>query len=219
MKYLQGWRKCETGSPSDRFAVHAVDENAMQVFTYSQELRVWHYDRWATDCFYEPKFEQGNGDLSFLSVPRAQVYGLVREAPKLDLRDKAMRRENQRQRAQVRRSGQVLTSAEVGLLSKSLKQRPVTMPMLKELLETRSQHRRWTALFLYEEDGPTRRKAMSTLRNNAQINVSSKGVPLRTQHRKRRFEIDGELRSYIAVEAKYVRAAEQKWTERGKHDV
>lgn len=213
MKYLQGWRKCEAGSPSDRFTVHAVDENTMQVFTYSQELRVWHYDRWATDSFYGPQLQQGNGDLSFLSVPRDQVYGLVREAPKLDLREKATRRENQRQRAQVRRSGQVLTSAEVGLLSKPLKQRPATMPMLKELLETRSQHKRWTALFLYEEDGPTRRKAMSTLRNNGQLNVSSKGMPLHTQHRKRRFEIDGELQSYVVVEVKYVRAAEQKWIE------
>lgn len=218
MKYLQGWHRCETGSPSDRFAVHAVDESTMQVFTYSQELKAWHYDRWATDCFYDPQFQQSNGDLSFRGVPRDQVYGLVRRAPKLDLREKAMRRESQHQRGQVRRSGQVLTSAEVGLLTKPLKQRPATMPMLKELLETRSRHKRWTALFLYEEDGPTRRKAMSTLRNNGQLNVSSKGMPLHTQHRKRRFEIDGELHSYVAVEAKYVRATEQKWIETGGHD-
>lgn len=206
MRYF--WSGLSAGEQAPRgFALHAVDDHAQEVYTYSQDLKTWHLDRDSASDFYFPELDEMG--VIFTEVPRDEVYSLLPKAPKMDRRDDVMRRESNRQRAQIRRSGQVLTSAEVGLLTKPLKQRPATMPMLKELLETRSQHKRWTALFLYEEDGPARRKATSTLRNNARINVSSKGLPLDTQHRTRRFEIDGELHSYTVVEVKYVRAVDQ----------
>lgn len=206
MRYFSSSFKME-GQPHNGFALHAVDDRAEEIYTYSQDLKTWHLDRKTSGRFYFPELDDYGR--SFTELSRDEVYALLPKAPKMDRRDDAMRRVSNRQRAQIRRSGQVLTSAEVGLLTKPLKQRPATMPMLGELLETRSQHRRWTALFLYEEDGPARRKAISTLRNNARINVSATGLPLDTQHRTRRFEIDGELHSYTAVEVKYVRAADQ----------
>lgn len=215
MRYLSS--SFRTDDPAAKgFALHAVDEQAEEVYTYSQDLKTWHLDRGAASDFYFP--ELNDKGLIFTELKQEDVYPLLPKTPKMDRRDDAMRRVSNRQRAQIRRSGQVLTSAEVGLLTKPLKQRPATMPMLKDLLETRSQHKRWTALFLYQEDGPARRKATSTLRNNARINVSSKGFPLETQHRTRRFVIDGELCSYIAVEVKYVRPADPGLTEEGSDD-
>lgn len=205
MRYFSSSFRVEERALSG-LAVHAVDDRAEEIYTYSQDLKTWHLDRKTAGRFYFPELDDNR---SFIELSRDEVYAELSKAPKMDRRDDAMRRVSNGQRAQIRRSGQVLTSAEVGLLTKPLKQRPTTMPMLKELLGTRSQHKRWTALFLYEEDGTARRKSISTLRNNARINVSSKGLPLDTQHRTRRFEIDGELHTYIAVEVKYVRAADQ----------
>ncbi|MGP9587793.1 hypothetical protein ACT3TB_19290 [Micrococcaceae sp. AOP34-BR2-30] len=197
--------------------MHAVDPRAQEVYTYSQDLKTWHLDRDAASDFYFPELDEVG--VAFTEVSHAEVYSLLPKSPKMDRRDDAMRRESNRERAQIRRSGQVLTSAEVGLLTKPLKQRPATMPMLKELLETRSQHKRWTALYLYEEDGAARRKSISTLRSNGRINVSSRGALLNAQYRTRRFEIDGEVKKYVAVEAKYGRPAEQEISEgRGSDD-
>lgn len=215
MRYY--YSKLSNGEQAGKgLALHAVDDRAEGVYTYSQELKTWNLDRRAVSDLHFPELDR-SGDM-FTEISRQVVYSLLPKAPRMDRRDDAMRQISNSQRAQMRRSGQVLTSAEVGLLTKPLQQRPTTAPMLRELLETRSQHKRWTALFLYETDGPARRTAMSSLRNNARINISAKGQSLIVQHRKRRFSIDGELQRYTAVEVKYVPHSIQGSDDAETHD-
>src|SRR5690625_4725291 len=144
------------------YAVHVLDEKTERIYTYSQELKTWHLDLSATDYFFFPELQEH--EMSFTEMKREAVYAALLQVARMDRRDDVQRRVRNHHRAQIRRSGQVLTSAEVGLLTKPLKQRPTTMPFLQELLEIRSQHKRWTALYLYDEDGPARRKAISAIR-------------------------------------------------------
>lgn len=209
MRYFQGHYRSEDGVMSTSFGIHVVDEVAEELYTYVQELKTWNRNLQTEDHFYFPELHTEGGQVIFTEIPRESVYGLLPAIARYDRRDEVQRRLSNRFRAQIRKSGQALTSAEVGLLTKHLGQRPATAPMLKELIETRSQHRRWTALMLYEEDGPTRRKAISTLRANSRLIVSSKGEPLDAHHRIKRFVVDGESRSLIVVEVKYIRAADQ----------
>lgn len=209
MKYLQGRYVSDKGETSEGFAVHALVESAMEIFTYIQELKTWHRDHRAADHYYFPELHQDKGRISFTEISRDQVYELLPKVPKFDRRDEAQRRLYIRAKGQVRRSGQVLTSAEVGLITKDLKQRVAAGPVIKELIEVRSQHKRWTGMTLYEEDGPARRQAVKSLRENTTLNISAKGLPLDARHRIRRFKIDGVMNRYTIVEVRYVRAADQ----------
>lgn len=209
MKYFKGEYLSEGGRLAEGFSLNAVDVEAERLYTYSQDLKAWHRNAALEGHFYFPELHEDRGQVIFGEIPQDAVYELIPQIPKFDRRDEAQRRLANRNQSLVRKSGHVLTSAEVGLLTKNLGQRPAAAPFLKELLETRSQHKRWTALMLYEQDGAARRKAISTLRANARINISSKGEPLEAQHRTRRFVIDGELRSFTAVEVKYVKASDQ----------
>lgn len=189
-----------SGGP-EGFAVHAFQEKVEKIYTYSQELKTWHLDLSATDYFFCPELQEQ--EMSFTEIDREAVYAALPQAARMDRRDAEQRRISDHQRSQIRKSGEVLTAAEVGLLTKPLNQRPTTLPFLNELLKTRSQHKRWTTLYLYEADGPARRKAISSLRQNARLNISPNGMPLETQHRKKRFHIDGLQQTHIAVEVKY----------------
>jgi len=209
MRYYQGRYKSEGGREAEGFGLHAVDEAAEELYTYVQDLKTWNRNLTVEDHFYFPELHEGKGQVIFNEVSHESVYELMAQIPKFDRRDEAQRRLSTRAFAQLRKSGQVLTSAEVGLLTKHLGQRPAAAPQIQELIETRSQHKRWTALMLYEEDGATRRKAISTLRANTRLNISSKGHPLEAQHKTKRFVIDGEERKFIVVEVKYVRPADQ----------
>lgn len=212
MRYFWSAFRLAWLSESEGFAVHVLDEKTERIYTYSQELKTWHLDLSAMDYFFFPELQEH--ETLFTEIQREAVYAALPKVARMDRRDDVQRRLSNSYRAQIRKSGQVLTAAEVGLLTKPLKQRPTTMPLLKELLETRSQHKRWTALYLYEEDGPARRKAISAIRQNARLNISSKGQPLEAQHRQKRFHIDGVLQAHIAVEVKYVPAATQVIEER-----
>lgn len=209
MRYFQGRYRSDKGECTERFGLHAVDEFTEKLYTYVQELKTWNRNLLTEDQFFFPELHEDEGQVIFAEIPRETVYGLLAQIPKYDRRDEVQRRLSNRAQAQIRKSGQVLTSAEVGLLTKHLGQRPAAAPQMKELIETRSQHRRWTALMLYEEDGATRRKAISTLRANERLKINSKGQPLEAQHRSKRFVIDGEEQKLIVVEVKYVRAADQ----------
>lgn len=217
MRYFQSSFRLEWQDTPAGLAIHAVDDHTNEIYTYSQELKTWHQDRDTAGYFYFPELH--DHEMTFTELTRDKLYGLLPAVPRMDRRDDAQRGISNKARAQIAKSGRVLTSAEVGLLTKPLRQFPVAAPMLKKLLETRSQHKRWTALFLYEEDGPARRKAISNLRTNPRINVSTKGDPLEAQHRTRRFVIDGQRHIYTAVEAKYVKpAAQERSQEEGTDD-
>lgn len=220
MKYFKGKYLSEGNRLGEGFSLNAVDEGAERLYTYSQDLKAWHRNATLEDHFYFPELHEDRGQVIFSEIPQSAVYELIPQIPKFDRRDEAQRRLASRNESLIRKSGHVLTSAEIGLLTNRLGQRPAAAPSLKELLETRSQHKRWTALMLYEQDGAARRKAISTLRANTRINISSKGEPLEAQHRTRRFVIDGELRSFIAVEVKYVKSADQgiSVAEEGQND-
>lgn len=207
MRYFFSVFRLARKSDAEGFAVHVLHEKSERIYSYSQELKTWNLDQAAMDCFFYP--EGQHHSVPFTEMGRDAVYEALPEVAKMDRRDDVQRKVSNQQRAQIRRSGEVLTSAEVGLLTKPLKQRPTTMPFLQELLETRSQHKRWTPLFLYEEDGPARRKAMSSIRANARLSISSKGHPLEVQYRKKRFDIEGLKQTHVAVELKYVPAGQQ----------
>lgn len=210
MRYFIGSFKSDTDEEAEGFSVHAVDERAEELYTYVQELKAWNRDLLVEDHFFFPELHGGDsGQVVFEELTHGDVAAAMSLVKKFDRRDEAQRRISNKVRGQIRKSGQVLTSAEVGVLTKDLGQRPAAAPMLKELIETRSQHKRWTALMLYAEDGATRRKAVSTLRANERLKVNSKGEPLQVQHRWRSFRIDGEARRLLAVEVKYVRAADR----------
>lgn len=215
MRYFTGSFISDTGEKAEGFSVHAVDQRPGdprdgELYTYIQELKSWNRDLMIEDHFFFPDLHTGDsGQVVFEELPYSDVPVAMSLVKKFDRRDEAQRRISNKVRGQIRKSGQVLTSAEVGILTKDLGQRPAAAPMLKELIETRSQHKRWTALMLYADDGATRRKAVSTLRANERLNVNSRGQPLEAQHRWRNFEIEGETRRFLAVEVKYVRAADQ----------
>lgn len=192
MRYFWSILEVPENPKYEGIAAHAFDPKTDKLYTYSQELKTWHQDP------TEP-------NESLEEITREELYEILPLTARMDRRSTHQREISNAQRSQTRRSGEVLTSAEVGLLAKPLNQRPLTMPRLKELIETRSQHKRWTALFLYEQDGPARRKAISSLRHHAALTTSSKGDPLDVQHRRKRFVIDGIQREYTAVEIKYIR--------------
>ena len=106
-------------------------------------------------------------------------------------------------RGQLRRSGSVLTSAEVGLLTLPLQQRVITNPALRELVEVRSRYRRWTTVVLQDEDGAARRQAMKTIRENQKLRTNSAGDPLEVRHAIRTYRIGQQTQQHVAVEAKY----------------
>lgn len=196
MRYFWSILKFPENPKYEGIAAHTLDPKTNKLYTYSQELKTWHQD---------PRASSETNDKTLEEITREELYEILPLTARMDRRSTPQRNISNAQRSQIRRSGQVLTSAELGLLAKPLKQRPLTMPRLKELIETRSQHKRWTALFLYEHDGPTRRKAISSLRHHVALTTSSKGDPLDVQHRRKRFVIDGIKREYTAVEIKYVR--------------
>lgn len=209
MKYLQGVYQNLDGSFGVGFSIHVLDEVSLSIYTYIQELKTWNLDARAVDHYFFPELHEGKGRITFSEISREQVYQLVPLVPRYDRREETQRRLSNAARSQVRRSGKVLTSAEVGLLTKDLGQRPAAGPVTKELIEVRSQHKRWTALILYDADSPARRKAVSSLRANQHLAVNSKGEPLDAQHRWRDFTIEGQTVRLLAVEVKYLRAVDQ----------
>lgn len=205
MKYFWSILTFKETPDFEGIAVHALDPKSGKLYTYSQELKTWHLDPKSTNHYQT--LDPPTRANTYEEISHHDLYSLLPLVARMDRRNTSQRQISNRQRSQVRKSGQVCTSAEMGLLTKPLKQRPTTIPWLKEMVETRSQHKRWTALFLYEEDGQTRRKAVSDLRNNADLARSSRGHQLEVQHRKKRFIIDGHRQTFIAVEIKYVRSA------------
>lgn len=218
MRFFKGYFESEYSQDKNTFGIHVLDEDTEFLYTYVQDFKAWHRNTRATDHFHFPELHEGQGQVTFEEVSRDTVYELLPQIRKFDRREEPQRKLWNKFEAQFRRSGQVLTSAEVGLLTKPLGQRPAAAPQIKELLETRSQHRRWTALMLYEEDGATRRKAISTLRANTRLQISSKGNILEVQHRTKKYTIDGQDQRLIVVEAKYVPAADQGLTPEGGND-
>lgn len=209
MRFYKGRYKGDNSEIAEGFGLHVVDEVEEQLYTYIQELKTWNRNLLTEDHYFFPELHEDEGQVIFEEIPRDEVYALLPKVRKYDRRDETQRRLSNRAQAQIRRSGQVLTSAEVGLLTKPLGQKPAAAPSVKELIETRSQHKRWTALMLYEEDGAARRKAISTLRANERLNLNSKGQPLDAQYRQKKFVIDGQEQKLIVVEVKYIRAADQ----------
>lgn len=209
-KFYVGRFRGDSGENSEGFSLHVVDFRAEELYTYVAELKFWNRDVMVEDHFYFPELHGGDGgQVVFEELLYGAVPGKMSLVKKFHRRDDTQRRLSNQARAQVTKSGRaVLTSAEVGILTKDLGQHPAAAPMIKELIESRSRYRGWTALLLYSEDGATPRQAVSTVRANTRLKTNSKGQHLVAQHRWRSFEIDGEARRLLAVEVKYVRAAE-----------
>lgn len=209
MRYFKSRYLSDSTEIAEGFALHAVDEDAEELFTYVQELKSWNRNILAEDHFYFPELHEDEGQIRFDEISRDDVFAAIPLVRKYDRRDEAQRRLSNQARAQIRKSGQVLTSAEVGLPTGLLGQKPAAAPLIKELIETRSQHRRWTQVMLYEVDGPARRKAISTLRANERLKFNSKGEPLHAQYRTKRVRSNGKFERYTVVEVKFARTADQ----------
>lgn len=207
MRYFISRHISENGEYAEGFSLHAVDEKLEQLFTYIQELRSWNRNLLVEDHFYFPELHEDEGEIAFKEITREEVYEWMPLVPRYDRRDEVQRRLSNQARAQIRKSGQVLTSAEIGLITRELGQKPAAAPLIKELIETRSQHKRWTQLMLYKEDGPARRQAISTLKANPRLKVNAKGELLKAKHRTKKITANGKTGRYVAVEVRYDRAA------------
>lgn len=186
-------------------AVLAHEQSTGRFYTYVPLLKTWHRD---------PAFERatttgtpalGGAVATLEALQPSAAAALLSTLRPADRRKPEERANDDARRAQVRRSGEVLTSAEVGLLSKDTRHKMSRLPLIKELLEVRSAHKRWTRLYLYEEDGSTRRSAVADLRSKHALARSTRGWTLTVQHRTRTIEVNGERRAYVVVEAKYIK--------------
>lgn len=210
MRFYTGRFKSDTGEHPQGFSLHAVDLVTEELYTYVQELSSWNRNVMIEDHYFFPELHGGDGgQVVFEELPYSDVPAAMPPVKEFDRRDETQRRLSNQVRSQIDKSGEVLTSAEVGILTKDLGQQPMTAPMIKELIETRSKHKRWTALMLYSDDGANRRQAVSTLRSNDRLKINSRGQPIEAQHRWRSFEIEGQLRPLLVVEVKYDRTADQ----------
>lgn len=208
MRFFKGRFVSDYSGEPEAYSLHALDEETEELYTYVQDLKSWNRDRLLAGHFHFPEQYEDQGQVTFEEVSRDEVYGLLDQVPRLDQRIQSQRLLAAKLEGQMKRSGQVLTSAEVGLLTGPLSQRPTAAPFLKEMLESRGQHRRWSTIFLYEEDGPTRRKAISTLKANKKLKFNSRGHELAVRHKTKRYKIDGEKQNLIAIEIKYMPPAE-----------
>lgn len=196
MRYFQG--RCEQG-----FGLYALTTDETQMFRYVQELKTWNRDSSAEDRYFFPELHDLSGPIEFTEISRDEVYPLIPTIARFDRRDAVQRRLSLHARGQLRRSGAVLTSAEVGLLTLPLQQRVITNPALRELIEVRSRYRRWTTVVLQDEDGAARRQAMKTIRENQKLRTNSAGDPLEVRHAIRTYRIGQQTQQHVAVEAKY----------------
>lgn len=210
-KFYTGRFRGDSGDGLDGCSVHVVDFRTEELYTYVQELKSWNHNLMIEDHFYFPELHSGDsGQVVFEELSYGDVPAKMSLVKKFNRSDETQRRLSNQARAQVTKSGKaVLTSAEVGILTKDLGQRPAAAPMIKELIESRSRYRQWTALWLYSEEGPTPREAVRTLSTNARLKTNSKGQHIAAQQRWRSFTIEGEARRLLTVEVKYVRAADE----------
>lgn len=196
MRYFQG--RCGGGS-----GLYVLNTDETEVYRYVQELKTWNRDLLAADHYFFPELHEDFGLIEFTEISREEVYPLIPAIPRFDRRDAVQRRLSLHARGQLRRSGSVLTSAEVGLLTLPLQQRVITNPALRELIEVRSRYRRWTTVVLQNEDGAARRQAVKTVRENRKLHTNSSGDPLEVRHAIRTFRIGQHTQQHVAIEAKY----------------
>lgn len=187
--------------------VLAHEQSTGRAFAYVPQLKTWHRKP-AIEAALNGQAPMSDSELVTLEAlhpaAAARLLSTLRPA---DRRKATERASDDAHRAQVRQSGEVLTSAEVGLLSKNTRHKMSRLPLIKDLLEVRSAHKRWTWLYLYEEDGSTRRSAVADLRAKTTLAFNTKGWPLTVQHRKRTVEVNGERRELVVVECKYIKPA------------
>lgn len=196
MRYFQG--SCEQGN-----GLYVLNTDETEIYRYVQELKTWNRDTVAEDHYFFPELHEDTGLIEFTEIDREEIYPLIPAVARFDRRDEVQRRLSLHARGQLRRSGSVLTSAEVGLLTLPLQQRVITNPALRELIEIRSRYRRWTAVVLQNEDSPARRQAMKTIRENLKLRTNSVGEPLEVRHTTKTYRIGQQTYRHVAVEAKY----------------
>jgi hypothetical protein len=186
-------------------AVLAHEQSTGRSYTYAPSLKTWHRDPAFESALTTGTPTLGGTVATLEALQPGAAAALLPTLRPADRRKPEERANDDARRAQVRRSGEVLTSAEVGLLSKDTRHKMSRLPLIKELLEVRSAHKRWTRLYLYEEDGSTRRSAVADLRNKQALAHNTRGWPLTVQHRDRTIEVNGERRPYVVVECKYIK--------------
>lgn len=196
MRYFHG--QCGNGS-----GLYVLNTDETEIYRYVQELKTWNRDSLAADHYFFPELHEESGLIEFTEITREEVYRLIPLVARFDRRDEVQRRLSLHARGQLRRSGSVLTSAEVGLLTLPLQQRVITNPALRELIEIRSRYRRWTTVILQSEDGPARRQAVKTVRENRKLHSNSVGDSLEVRHAIKTYRIGQQAHQYVAIEAKY----------------
>lgn len=185
-------------SPDGQDGVLAQDPETGRAYSYVPKFKTWHREPSMDEA---PAREQP----SIEAIAPTAAARLLPSLTPTDRRKATDRAIEDAYREQVRQSGEVLTSSEVGLLSRDTRHKMSRLPLLKDLLEVRSAHKRWTWLYLYDEDGSTRRSAVADLRGKLSLAQSSKGWLLDVQHRTRTLTIDGERRCYVVVGCKYIK--------------
>lgn len=188
-----------------------------QAYVYMPETRMWHHSQGAAEMLCAPADNRGTVPAAELTAE--EIYELIALLDRSDGRTRAGQQLRHQLKRQLRRSGEVLTSSEVGLLSSRLPHRMGLSGEVRSLLEARSGPKRWTALYAYPEASATPRSVTRWLRNAQSLRYSSRGNRLIVQYKRRTITSEGSPHKRLLVEAKYVldttSEAEQPSSEEG----
>lgn len=185
--------------PVARERIMAASEQ--QAYVYMPETHMWHHSQSAAEMLYSPAGHPST--VSSMELTAEEIYELIALLARSDGRTKAGQQLRHQLQRQLRRSGEVLTSSEVGLLSSRLPHRMGLSGEVRSLLEARSGPKRWTALYAYPETSATPRSVTRWLRNAQSLRYSSRGNQLIVQYKRRTITSEGRPHKRLLVEAKY----------------
>lgn len=173
-----------------------------QAYVYMPETHMWHRSQSAAETLCASTDKRGT--LPAAELTAEEIYELIALLDRSDGRTRAGQQVRHQLQRQLRRSGEVLTSSEVGLLSSRLPHRVGLSGQVRTLLEARSGPKRWTALYAYPETSATPRSVTRWLRNAQSMRYSSRGNRLIVQYKRRTITSEGSRQKRLLVEAKYV---------------
>lgn len=188
--------------PVARERLMAANDQQQKAYVYMPETRMWHYSQIATEIHCTSV--ENRSDVAVAELGADDLYELVAMLTVSDGRTRAGQQVRSQVERQLRRSGEVLTSSEIGLLSPRLPHRMGIGGPVRTLLEARSGPKRWTALYAYAETSATPRSMTRWLRNAQTLRYSSHGRRLVVQHKRRTIRIEGKPHKRLLVEAKYI---------------
>lgn len=187
-------------------------EKTGRIYIYYPESRMWHHSlnaqqhRYASDQEDLPHHADAptGAAHTFGQVSSDEVYEYMSLLEPADGRSLAGKHLKRSLSQQMRRVGEVLTCAEMGLYSSRLPHRAPLGEKTRILMVARSNRKRWTALYAYPESSTTHRSVARWLRSTEQLSSARDGYVLKVQHQRRTVLVEDEPTKIRLVEARYV---------------